>query len=95
MVSIKDKRKSGWVEPRSTIYAKKKDIIDDCLEPEPYWDDWIDHRDGFRGYDDKSKIRSNDLLRESFEIPRWNKKNKKLLNRRNARKWSMKGIKQY
>lgn len=56
---------------------------------EQYWDDWNDHRDGFRnaGYDGK-KIAPDHLKKERWGISETNrnKKLKKLLNRRKLRK---------
>ena len=55
-LSKKIRRHDGLVYPYSTLKIKKKDIIEQCLEPQAYWDDWIEYRDGHRGYSDKSKI---------------------------------------
>lgn len=46
----KIRRHSGWVYPDSTIRMPKKWIIDNCLEPQPYYDDWLERRDGMRDY---------------------------------------------
>lgn len=56
------KKRTGWVIPKCTLlrYMKKKDVIDQCLEPTPYWDDWKDWRDGHRGYRDRTKISSGE-----------------------------------
>ena len=52
-----------------------------------YWDDWLDWRDGMRGYDDHTKLRSkNNFHSEYFEIPKWNNKIKKHISIRNAKK---------
>jgi hypothetical protein len=50
MKSKKLRRGSGRVEANSTLLheATKKEIIDNCLEPVQYWDDWVDYRDGMR-----------------------------------------------
>ena len=54
----KHKRKDGWTYPNTTIKAKKKDIINECLEPQPFWDDWNDWRDGMREWmTDRSRKR--------------------------------------
>ena len=82
-----DRRHSGRVAPHSTLKRKKKKIIDECLEPQEYWDDWVDYRDGFRGYNDHTKKRNQHCwLDKFFNISRWNKKIKKLLKRRKQMK---------
>lgn len=107
------RRHSGWVIPNSTIHMPKKWIIDHCLEPQPYWDDWVERRDGMRDYlSDWKKIKNVEHKchcpdRDLFEreglvlrlmglIPylcsvcdlriRMNRKQKKLLEIRRARK---------
>lgn len=51
IVSKKDKkrkgRKRGQIIHPGTKWAY---IIDEALEPQEYWDDWSDHRDGFRDW---------------------------------------------
>ena len=49
-ISKKDRRHNGWVYPNSTLRCPKQYIIDNCLEPEPYWNDWGEYRDGFRDW---------------------------------------------
>ena len=56
-ISKKDRRHNGWVYHNLTIRAPKQFIIDNCLEPEPYWDDWEERRDGIRDYLDWKKIK--------------------------------------
>lgn len=96
----KDRRASGWTYGYSTLRAPKKYIIDNCLEPQPYWDNWNDYRDGFRDYlRDRSRIKSQSLVRcysayQDGIFMRWasdrmiksNRKNKKLLLRRKKMK---------
>ena len=48
MVTKKDRRHDGWIYPNSTLRCPRQYIIDNCLEPTPYWDDWKEYRDGFR-----------------------------------------------
>jgi len=63
-------------------------IRENCLEPEPYWDDWTEIRNGMRGHNDPKRIQSPYMwFAESLGIRRWNRKNKKLLARRKARQW--------
>jgi hypothetical protein len=46
--SKKLRRHSGRVTARLVLKDKKDIIINECLEPQIYWDDWNDYRDGFR-----------------------------------------------
>jgi hypothetical protein len=47
--TLKDRRNSGRVTSRSTFDGMgKKVIIENCLEPIEFWDDWKDYRDGLR-----------------------------------------------
>ena len=50
------KRKSGYITPDLTI--SKKDLIKNDLFVNPFYDDWIDWRDGMRDwYSDFKKIK--------------------------------------
>lgn len=84
--------KDGYVMPRSTLKINKTEIINECLEPQRFWDEWHDPRDGFRGIDDRKSIRSNNAmyLKNWANIVRWNKKNKLLLKRRKSKKYKIK-----
>jgi len=76
-------RKDGWVTPRCELLAKKQFIIDNCLEPRPFYDDWTEYRDGFRGYDDRTRIRPENMCHaEFFKVAKYNKKLKKMEARR-------------
>lgn len=82
-----ERRHSGRTYPDSTINDTKQNIINNCLDPQPFWDDWNDRRDGFRGYDDRTRIHKKSLCwYDWWNCARWNKKNKKLLLRRKAMK---------
>ena len=83
MISRKHGKATGWTYPQCTIKEKKEYIINECLDPQPYWDEWNDHRDGFRGYDDRKKIQKHRCAR--YDNERWKKKNKLLLARRKVR----------
>ena len=87
------KRKSGYVTPDLTI--SKKDLIKHDLFVYPFYDDWFDWRDGFRDFiNDYKKIKkihktkgkylSKELIKKRILM---NKKQKKLLKRRRARKY--------
>ncbi len=86
------KRKSGYITPCLTI--SKKDLIKYDLFVNPFYDDWIDYRDGLRDwYTDFKKIKRINLgvtwYREDLYNRRvkMNLKQKKLLKRRQARKY--------
>ena len=80
-------RKDGWVSARSTIKCKKKELINECLEPEMFYDDWCERRDGMRGYNDRKSIRNKNMVfAEYLQVEKYNKKNKKLVQRRKAQK---------
>ncbi len=80
MVNKKDRRHDG----RRTV------VVYDTQEfPEEvtYWNDWAEWRDGMRGYDDKTSLRSPHMwCAKWLNVKRWNKKIKLLLSRRKAMK---------
>ena len=54
----KDRRHSGRVSEKSIIKAKRKEIIDECLEPQVYYSEWDNYRDGMRDFcRDKTKTK--------------------------------------
>jgi len=83
----KTRRHSGRITPRLRIKGNKENIINDCLEPQVFWDDWKNYRDGQRGSGDRKLLR-NPYVKVSgyFDIKRWNVKLKKLILRRQLRK---------
>ena len=88
-MSSKDRRHDGWVTPTLTIKAKHKEIVTECLEPQPFYDDWNNYRDGMRDWRrDRTKIKPWSLLRElgDKDLIQNNYKLQKLLKRRIARK---------
>ena len=48
----KEKKQSGWVTPRwpKNPGVGYKEAIQEALEPQPFYDDWKDWRDGMRNY---------------------------------------------
>ena len=73
----KDRRNSGRCTPNSTITASKDFIINNCLEPQEYWSDWTDYRDGSRDwYGDRTKLKRFDSTHE------YNSKLRKIITRR-------------
>ena len=90
MVTKKDRRHSGYVTPKALM--SNRDLIDNCLFINPFYDDWEDYRDGFRDwFRDFKRIKrvagKSDAYSELFEKRlRMNRKQKLLLKRRKARK---------
>ena len=91
MVTQKDRRKNGYVTPLATVSGKA--LVENDLFINPIYDDWDDYRDGFRDwFRDFKKIKKIDCsYRKHYgEIydkrMRMNKKQKKLLMIRKARK---------
>jgi len=96
----KARRDSGRTEANSTLLheMKKSDIIARCLEPQEFWDDWKDYRDGNRDtLRDGKKIKLNDVILFGRYLSSYawedylkrklrNHKNKKLLQIRKAKK---------
>ena len=86
MPNTKDRRHAGRRQPRLTAKDKKY-LIANGLEPESFWDDWADPRDGFRYNLDKTQIRSPNLwVMDGEEIIKQNKKLKRKLKLRRAMK---------
>lgn len=82
MVTKKDRRHSG----RRVDKVKDRDNLIYAIE---FWSDWVEYRDGFRNPCDRSLIKNPNInFAESYEIPRWNKKLKRLVKVRKARKCS-------
>lgn len=89
----KSRRHSGRVTPRIVMTEKKDWIIDNCLEPREHWSDWDDYRDGVRGSRDKTLLKNMyGLAAKYFNIKRWNKKIRKLIFRRRAKKLKIRAI---
>jgi len=85
--SQKLRRHSGRRRGRIIESIGKENIIEQCLEPQEYWDDWKDYRDGFRGCKDRKLLRSKFMsFANNFDVERWNKKLKNLIQVRYARK---------
>jgi hypothetical protein len=62
-INAKDKRHSGRITPRLPKHPgmKYSEIISEGLEPQVFWDDWQDWRDGWRrgNYFDRTKTKIN------------------------------------
>ena len=87
-MNAKNRRHSGWVTPRWAAPGKYSEAIEEGNEPQIYWDDWNEIRDGLRYDADASHIRGvrNGYNKNNFqeEIVEVNKKLKKLVLRRKA-----------
>ncbi len=87
--SQKLRRHSGRFTPKFSDKGKYSELIEDGLEPQECWDDWIDYRDGFRANNDRKhlrKISKNNFIAKYFDVDKWNQKLKKLIERRKIRK---------
>jgi hypothetical protein len=96
MVSKKDRRKSGWYTPTSTIKLNKKEIVEQCLEPQIEYDDWSNWRDGFRGFSiirDKTRLTPAQWNKINNNIKIKNKQIKKKIKIRKVRKVKNNNIK--
>lgn len=83
----KERRYSGRVSGDSTLDYPKKEIIKNCLEPKEFYDEWQNYRDGFRGYDDHTKLQNENMVwSRQFKIKRWNEKIKKMIRLRKMKK---------
>lgn len=92
MATKKDRRQSGYTTPLSTLKCKKQTIIQNCLEPQEFYDDWKDWRDGMRDRrGDLSLLKfDKDLRMMGWDKRRTiaNKKLKKMIAVRKARQQS-------
>lgn len=91
MVTQKDRRKSGYYTPWTAI--SKKSLIENDLFIDSFYDEWSNYRDGFRNcFRDFKKIKKLDISYIKFNDElydkriRMNRKQKKLLKRRKARR---------
>ncbi len=91
VLSSKLRRHSGRIVPR--FIGRKEILIEQGIEPQPHWDDWVDYRDGFRGCDDRKMWRNKHMFgAKYFNVERWNKKLKTLFLRRKARQNSIRNV---
>lgn len=70
--------KDGWVYPNVVIPCDKDYIIQNCLEPQPYYSTWDEHRDGQRGYLDRSRFIPNHSQLMNWQKDKLTKNNHKL-----------------
>jgi len=72
-VTSKTRRHIGRITPRLNKGVPMKELIEQGIEPQDYWDDWKDYRDGFRGKGDKKYLRySYSWLGRHLDFKRWN-----------------------
>ncbi len=50
MVNKKKRRHSGRYTPKLHSKMPYDEMMEECLEPQEEYDDWIEHRDGMRDY---------------------------------------------
>lgn len=70
-MSPKDKRHSGWITPRWPKHPgmKYQEAVMEALEPQDFYDDWEDWRDGQRNYySDASRFKRH-MSRNKFTSP--------------------------
>lgn len=87
------KRKSSYVTPQPTI--SKKELIENDLFLDTYYNDWQDYRDGMRDWYSDFKLIKKIHPRRGFMFDyervekriKMNQKQKKLLRRRKRRKY--------
>jgi predicted RNase H-like HicB family nuclease len=90
----KERRHSGRITPRRVRDFNLKYLIEAGLEPQEVWNGWQEHRDGFRGNDDRKQFKNTNMsLGKYFKIKHWNEKLKRLILRRKARKQNPKNRK--
>lgn len=87
--SKKDRRHDGWQTASNLIRMPKKWIIDNCLEPVVFWDDWSEYRDGGRGYGDKTKFHNKGSY--CYNCYDWRRYDKKIARQLKIRKAKKKG----
>ena len=78
--SKKDRRHDGRVTPK-IIYPGMKwsEIIENAIEPEIFWDDWIEYRDGFRDnfwFTDEDKKQEKEKIKKQIKIRKARKQEK-------------------
>lgn len=81
----KARRHEGWKTARNLIKMPKKWIINNCLDPIVYYDEWMTWRDGCRGYPDHSRLRF-EFTCCGRNAKRYNNKIKRMIKIRKAKK---------
>lgn len=85
-LTAKDRRHSGRVTPRIDQKGKISEMLENAENPEIYYDDWRDHRDGFRHESDLTQIRKKDGGYWNIEMEDRKLLNKKLNKQKEIRK---------
>jgi len=93
-IGKKDRKASGFVTPKlNHPEMKYSEIIQEGLEPGEEWDDWVDYRDGMRHNTTTDHLYhkwKGCICKDSDEIKKQNKKIKKQIEIRQARKENQK-----
>ena len=91
MKRAKWKRKSGWITPETTVKANRNELINKCLEPQPFYDDWENYRDGMRWNRDRTHLKNKHsyMGKPHENLEKENQKLKRLIKRREAKKESV------
>jgi hypothetical protein len=87
-VNPKKRRHSGWITPKWGYKGKYSEEIAVGNEPQIFWDDWLDRRDGMRFDPDPTHLRGCPSCwcgGDHLEIDQANERLKKLIERRRAR----------
>jgi hypothetical protein len=63
-VNSKKRRHRGWVTARVVGLDKYSQMFADANEPQIFWDDWADSRDGMRYDADRSHIRNPNMFHQ-------------------------------
>ena len=66
--NTKQRRHSGRKYAESTVRCSRKERLENPeLEPQEYWDDWSDYRDGYRGSGlDRTRFSPKKLKKEHW-----------------------------
>ena len=78
LATRKDRRNSGWTYPLLILKAPRDFIINNCLEPERFWDDWIDWRDCARQLKGIDSTKTRKRKQRKLKLRRARKHMKKL-----------------
>lgn len=88
----KVRRHSGRYTPNLEMKGKFSEMISNAEEPQEEYNDWLEYRDGYRGDSDRTKLvkGKGGFWQDKKEIEKNNKKIKKQLKIRKAKKESLK-----
>lgn len=82
-ITSKVRRHSGRVTPRIVGSFNMAEVVEQGLEPQPFWDDWKNYRDGQRVSRDRKLLRSPYMCAAGYlNVKKWNERLKNLILRR-------------